>query len=235
MDCQPERRSADPRVERTLEALARNASLGKHEVTVLGHKFTVLPGVYSPAVFSDTEFFANHLPETRGLDVLEIGTGSGVLACLLAMDGAKKVLATDLNPTAVENASVNALRYQLSRIVTCRVGSVFDPLLLGVDLFDVIYWNVPFMNDDVDNRQHPLLFRAVFDPRGQAKRRFARGAAGYLKRGGALYAGFSSSYGDLDDFMGTLADAGLKPFIWKVGTTAFAGESMNMQVIKAEK
>ena len=58
---------------------------------------------------------------------LDLGCGSGVLALLLAAQS-DRVIATDLNPRAIELTELNA---QLNGIVNveCRQGSLFDPVV----------------------------------------------------------------------------------------------------------
>lgn len=43
----------------------------------------------------------------RGAAVLEVGTGSGLISLCCLQAGAARVVATDLNPAAVENAREN--------------------------------------------------------------------------------------------------------------------------------
>lgn len=82
---------------------------------VAGLRLKVGPGVFHPKVFLTSKFFAEFLQRQnfRGLSVVEIGTGSGILALSAAKAGAASVLALDINQeavrTAAENASLNAL------------------------------------------------------------------------------------------------------------------------------
>ncbi|MEU6311695.1 HemK2/MTQ2 family protein methyltransferase [Streptomyces sp. NPDC047014] len=73
----------------------------------------VLPGVYRPQ--ADSWFLAEALARERigpGTKMLEIGTGTGVLALLGASRGAE-VTAVDVSWAAVITARLNALRRQL--------------------------------------------------------------------------------------------------------------------------
>ncbi|MFI7690470.1 methyltransferase [Nonomuraea sp. NPDC049655] len=77
-------------------------------------------------------------PVTRALD---LGTGCGVQ--VLHLDGrAEQVVATDLNPRAVELAR---LSWELSGVtgVDARVGSMFEPV--EGELFDLVVSNPPFV------------------------------------------------------------------------------------------
>ena len=84
----------------------------------------------------------------RGKTVLEIGTGSGLIAICCAEAGAERVVATDINPNAVSCAKRNAKRFGHDidfRLVTD------DPSAFAVvgadEKFDIIISNPPWEND----------------------------------------------------------------------------------------
>ncbi|UQX04436.1 HemK2/MTQ2 family protein methyltransferase [Streptomyces sp. RerS4] len=92
----------------------------------------LLPGVYRPQ--ADTRLLAEALeaePIGPGSDVLEIGTGSGVLALLAARRGAV-VTAVDASAQAVATARINARHHRLpvrvehAEAATCAPGRRFD-------------------------------------------------------------------------------------------------------------
>jgi ribosomal protein L11 methyltransferase len=56
--------------------------------------------------------------------VLDVGTGSGILAIAAAKLGARRVLAVDPDPIAVDAATANARRNRVTRRVRARLGSV---------------------------------------------------------------------------------------------------------------
>ena len=71
-------------------------------------------------------------------EVLDVGTGSGVLALAAARLGARDVLAVDDDPVAVEAARENVARNGLEGVVTVKEGT-----LAGVDgRFDLILANL---------------------------------------------------------------------------------------------
>jgi len=84
----------------------------------------------------------------QGKDVLEIGTGSGVIALCCAQTGARRVVATDINPHAVANARYNARQVGLSDRIKVRQVSQTDPGAYAVlepdERFDVIISNPPW-------------------------------------------------------------------------------------------
>ncbi|MGC8816941.1 MAG: HemK2/MTQ2 family protein methyltransferase [Candidatus Hadarchaeum sp.] len=103
-------------------------------------KFIVYPSVYEPA--EDTFLIADNLDATAGERVLELGTGCGILAILAAKAGAN-VVATDVNPVALECARANACQNAVDDRIDFRLGDLFDPV--GNERFDVIIFNPPYL------------------------------------------------------------------------------------------
>jgi release factor glutamine methyltransferase len=87
---------------------------------------------------------ADHGPAGVALD---IGTGSGAIALsLLHEGGAQRVVATDVEPGALEVAASNAARLGLSDRIELRRGSVWDPIGEG-ERYTVIVANPPYIAD----------------------------------------------------------------------------------------
>lgn len=63
----------------------------------------------------------------RPATVLDVGTGSGILAIAAAQLGADRVLAIDIDPVAVSAAQANVRLNRLSRRVSVRLGSPEGP------------------------------------------------------------------------------------------------------------
>ncbi len=107
---------------------------------------------------------------------LDLGTGSGLLALLLARQ-ARTVLATDVNPAALRYAALGASLNSVPNIEV-RSGSLFEPV--GSTLFDRILSNPPF----VIAPDSSLLFRHGDRPRDDISRHVIDGATGHLADGG---------------------------------------------------
>ncbi|WP_374195463.1 HemK2/MTQ2 family protein methyltransferase [Streptomyces sp. ISL-87] len=99
-----------------------------------------LPGVYSPQ--EDTLLLARSVQSdvTAGMDVLDIGTGSGALALCAALGGAR-VTAVDVSWRAALTARVNAARLRLP--ITVRLGTV--PQAVRGRRFDLVISNPPYV------------------------------------------------------------------------------------------
>jgi methylase of polypeptide subunit release factors len=109
-----------------------------------GFRLTVRPTVFHPRYFISSECFAEFIGrlDLTGRRVIDIGTGSGILALAAARAGARHVIATDINPNAALNATDNAGRNGLGGRVT---GVCCDLLsaLAARPMFDVILSSPP--------------------------------------------------------------------------------------------
>ncbi len=76
------------------------------------------------------EVFKAEVPET----VLDLGTGTGILALACAYLGAGKVIAVDINRLSVKTAAENVRLNQLANIISVREASAEDTLSENADL-----------------------------------------------------------------------------------------------------
>lgn len=76
-----------------------------------------------------------------GMAVLDVGTGSGILAITAAKLGASRVVALDIDPQAVRAARQNFRRTRVQKLVALTQGSVPHPLA-GNGQFDVAVANI---------------------------------------------------------------------------------------------
>ncbi len=87
----------------------------------------------------------------RGLSVLDVGTGSGILSIAAVKLGAKEVWGIDTDRVAVENAKENVEKNQASDIVKLKEGSIG-----GLHKrFDVVVANIDFKH--LRRMRRPLL------------------------------------------------------------------------------
>ena len=172
-----------------------------------GFRLVVHPTVFHPRYFLSSEYFAEFISQLdlSGKRVVDVGTGSGILALAAARAGAENVIAADINPnaalTAAENARANGVDDRFSAICS-NLLSAFAPR----PLFDVILSSPPKHagkpRDLADRGWHagPHYgdIAALFD---QSRER--------LKPGGRFYVMLSSD-SDLDLFSAFITKAGFK-------------------------
>jgi len=166
-----------------------------YKVTVLGKEFVVFPDVFSPKYFNDTELFAANIPIKTDEDMLEIGPGTGVISIISAHKGARRIVAIDINPKAVQNTLMNIKLHQAKDKIEVRLGDLYEPLTER-GKFDTIFWNTPFGFIEIDEMSD--LEKAVYDPYYRSTERFIKEASQHLKTGGRILIGFSTTLGKLD-------------------------------------
>ena len=75
--------------------------------------------------------------------VLDMGTGSGILAIAAAKAIQAPVLATDIDPVAVDTARENGRRNGVQALITCKTAPGFNhPEIIGRSPFDLIFANI---------------------------------------------------------------------------------------------
>lgn len=78
------------------------------------------------------EFLEDYL--TPGARVIDVGTGSGILAIGAALLGAREVLAIDIDPVAVRVAKENVAHNNLEKVVSCVQGNLLEQRAERCDL-----------------------------------------------------------------------------------------------------
>ncbi len=121
-----------------------------------------------------------------GRQVLEIGTGTGIVALCCGHSGAERVIATDINPNAVANARYNAELCGLTNRVEVRQVPRNAPgpfsVLNANEQFDFIMSNPPWEDAAVEE----LAAHALYDPGFELLDGMLRDGAKYLKPHGRL-------------------------------------------------
>ncbi|MEO6353622.1 MAG: class I SAM-dependent methyltransferase [Oxalobacteraceae bacterium] len=144
------------------------------EIAVLDERIHPHYGVFSPIRGEYLELVANApLPSTEL--AFDIGTGSGVLAALLARRGVKRVIGTDLDPRALACATENIARLGLAGQVD----------IVKADLFPagrapLIVCNPPWL----PARPSASIESAIYDPDSRMLHGFLGGLASHLEPGG---------------------------------------------------
>lgn len=107
-------------------------------------KYQASPQVYEPA--EDTFLLADNLEVERMSRALEIGTGTGLIA-IIAARKASKVIATDVNPHALDCTLKNIITNKAFN-VELRKGDLFEPV--EDEKFDLILFNTPYLPTEED-------------------------------------------------------------------------------------
>lgn len=194
---------AEIRIINELQAqmLQRFKSVGSEAIVEYqGQKFIVLPNVFWP--FDDSLPLVQNFKINAEDKVLDVGTGSGVLAVFAGLKGARTVVALDVNPAAVENARRNARLHHLSDTIDVRQSDMLEALREG-ERFDVIIANLPFR----DKSAGDIVQRSMWDGELAANKKFFETVKNYLKPGGRLYLS-QSNFGAVDEVLALAANKG---------------------------
>jgi methylase of polypeptide subunit release factors len=147
------------------------------EIAALGARIHPHYGVFSPVRGEYIDLVAKApLPSTEL--AFDIGTGTGVLAALLARRGIKKIIATDQDARALQCASENLQALNVAQQVE----------LISADLFPegrapLIVCNPPW----VPARPNSPIEFAVYDPDSRMLRGFLAGVAQHLTEKGEAW------------------------------------------------
>lgn len=157
--------------------------MGAHEwhkkgvaVPQLGGSIHVPFGVFSPLRGEYLDLLA-HAPSTGFQTALDIGTGSGVLAAILAKQGIPSVIGTDTNPKAVACARANIARLGFEKQVEIRETDLFPE-----GFVDLIVCNPPWL----PAKPTSAVESALYDPESAMLAAFLRDAPKHLNPDGEI-------------------------------------------------
>lgn len=175
------------------------------EIPALGARIHVPFGVFSPlrGEYIDLIAAAPLPPHTHS--AFDIGTGSGVIAALLAKRSISTITATDNSPRAIACARANFQRLGLNQIE-----------LLQTDLFpgsrtDLIVCNPPWL----PAKPVADIEAALYDPAGTMLQNFLQRAPEHLNPGGQIWLVMS----DLAEHLGLRQPGNLDGQITAAGLT----------------
>lgn len=109
----------------------------------LGSEYCLLGSVYEPS--EDSELLIASVKVNKNDFVLDLGTGTGIQAINALMNGAKKVLCTDINADALNCAEVNLKKSGLVHLTEFRKSNLFSEI---PEKFDLIIFNTPYVLSD---------------------------------------------------------------------------------------
>lgn len=171
--------------------------------------FQMSAQVYEPA--EDSFLAADNLDTRKDDDVLDMGTGCGILA-IVAAETARKAVATDINPHAVvctkHNAEINGLAHKID----VRKGDLFQPVQPN-EKFSLMIFNAPYLPSEPGETRSwigkswagGLTGRQLID-------RFIKEAPKHLRRNGRILL-VQSTLSNVDETLKRLREEGLQPQI----------------------
>ena len=124
------------------------------ETTFCDIPFTIAPGrVFVPRPTTERlVLMADKVIGDEPKQVADVGTGSGVIAIVLALDHPQiEVWAVDTNPDAVELTRQNALRHGVADRVHAVQGNLLDPV---PGQMDVVAANLPYLSDSLHDARY---------------------------------------------------------------------------------
>jgi methylase of polypeptide subunit release factors len=177
------------------------------EVPALGARIHPWFGVFSPLRGEYLGLIAQApLPPGAQALAFDIGTGTGVIAALLARRGVQQVVATDLDPRALACAAENLGRLGVAQHVRVVAADMFPEGRAAL-----VVCNPPW----VPTAANAAIERAVYDPDSAMLRAFLAGLPAHLAPGGEGWLVMSDLAEHLglrtrEQMLGWIADAGLR-------------------------
>ena len=171
-------------------------------INYLEKEFTVFKNVFWP--FTDSQVLTKNMKVNPGDSILDVGTGSGVLAIFAANKGAGQVLAVDINPNAVKCAKVNVKKHGFKDIIEVRLSDVYENIKNN-EKFDLILANLPCR----DKKASDLVEASMWDTNLHAHKALISGAKKHLKEDGKIYL-VNANFGPINKIKKIVRDNGLK-------------------------
>ncbi|WP_394216540.1 methyltransferase [Brachybacterium vulturis] len=146
-------------------------------IPALGERIHARYGVFSPVRSEYVDLVAEvPLPQVDGgVTAFDLGTGTGVLAAVLARRGVAHVVASDINPRAVACASENVRRLGLEGRIRVVETDLFPP-----GRADLVVCNPPWLPGAATS----ALELGVYDESSSMLRGFLDGLTDHLRPGG---------------------------------------------------
>jgi methylase of polypeptide subunit release factors len=179
------------------------------ELRAIGLRVHPHYGVFAPVRSEYVDLVANApLPPAAAASsvAFDIGTGTGVLAAVLARRGIRKIVATDLDPRALACARENVQRLGLTQQVEVVQADLFPEGRAAL-----VVCNPPW----VPARPSSPLEHGIYDPESRMLKAFLQGLGAHLEPGGEGWLVLSDLAEHLglrsrDELAALIANAGLK-------------------------
>jgi len=186
--------------QRRLHAQFRQVDPAGQLIAYLDKQFVVYPTVFWPS--DDTKPLVQYWEIAPRERILDLCTGSGVIAVMAAYAGARTVLAVDKNPAAVRTARQNAELHQFADVIEVRESDLFSAVAPG-ETFEVITMNPPYTPHCASD----CVEASTWDSHFALHQRFFADVQQFLAPGGRIYMG-QASFGPLDRLQTLATQAG---------------------------
>jgi hypothetical protein len=156
------------------------------QLPVLQHKLHPFYGTYFPTRHDHIHLFEDWLSRYSGSfeNVIDVGTGCGVLSFQLLNHGSQEVWATDINPNAIKSVQEDLAQLNMTGKIHLEHGDLFGRYS---QKFDLIVFNPPWL----PGATHGELDKAIYYPPDLFERFFEQ-AATRLKPSGHMVLLFSN-------------------------------------------
>ena len=182
----------------------------------MGEKFLVNPSVLIPR--DETELLVRKAVEIINKknfsSILDIGTGSGCIACMIAKLTSSRVIGVDISSNALHTAFSNMEKFELFNKAVFRKSDIFSTIRPD-EKFDMIVANPPYVPPQMQQTIQkevsfePELALYTKDEKGlEFYERITKEAPKYLNDGGYLM--FELGFGQSKDAAQIMKDTGLR-------------------------
>ena len=185
----------------------------------MGEKFIVNSDVLIPR--DETEILIREVNKEifKGAKILDIGTGSGIIPCMVGKYSKEKnleveILGADISNGAIHIALDNVKKLNLIRTCIFRKSDLFSNIRSD-EKFDIIVSNPPYIPKKMyETIQHDFKFEQYYalftnDDKGlYFYEKIIADAPKFLKKGGFIF--FELMQGQADDVFKLLSDNGFK-------------------------
>ncbi len=157
-------------------------------IDFLGKKTLLCPGVFDPRTIT-TKFFIKNMQIKHKSKVLDLGTGTGIIA-IFAAEKAEEVIAVDKSKTAINCAKQNAKINNINNITFIK-SDLFEKIK---EKFDTILFQPPYIKGKAKKEiDHAFI-------ESNTVKRFLHEARKYLNKKGYIIMSYST-LGELENML----------------------------------
>jgi release factor glutamine methyltransferase len=169
-------------------------------IEYMGKYFYVFPNVFMPNW--DTIPLFKNWKIKRNAKLLDLGTGSGIIAIMSKYAGAGKVLAVDINPDALKAAKFNVRFHKFGKSIRVIKSNLFDNVNKN-EKFDIIVANIPWRKIPTKN----VIEKSMWDDDMSVNKRFFDQVNNFLKPSGKIYF-LQANFGEMKDIRKLIKKSG---------------------------